>query len=52
MRRPNGSWRKPPPPWPPIRSSGAGAHNLDALIDVNREPQRWHSLDEWLALWT
>ena len=49
MRRPNGSWRKPPPPWPPILD---GTQGLRELIDVTREPAKWRSLEEWLALWS
>lgn len=31
MRRADGSWQAPPPPWPVI---GAGAHSLERLIDL------------------
>lgn len=31
MRRPDGSWQAPPPPWPII---GDGAHELERFVDV------------------
>ncbi len=33
MRRPDGSWIKPPPPWDP---PGAPAHDLDAWLDLSQ----------------
>jgi protein N-terminal glutamine amidohydrolase len=35
MRRPGGSYRKPPPPWPPIGPPGA-APNLMRFVDVEQ----------------
>ncbi|XP_055312348.1 protein N-terminal glutamine amidohydrolase isoform X2 [Sitodiplosis mosellana] len=32
MRRPDGTWIKPPPPYPPIQSSATNTHNLDDFI--------------------
>ena len=49
MRRRNGSYRKPPPPWPPITG---GTVQLPTWLDVKGHPDRWNTLGEWLAAFT
>ncbi len=34
MRKPDGSWEKPPPPWPCIQAVGQTAHTLGQFVDV------------------
>lgn len=34
MRKPDGSWEKPPPLWPCIQIAGQPAHTLDAFVNV------------------
>ena len=34
MRAANGTWQKPPPPWPFIRASGTEAHTLPNFINM------------------
>lgn len=48
MRRPDGTWIKPPPPYPPIQSSGELKEKLQNLY-FNMHPF-WNSNDEKLTL--
>jgi len=34
MRRPDGSWRAPPPPWPPIGAETGAVSNLMVFVDM------------------
>jgi protein N-terminal glutamine amidohydrolase len=36
MRKPDGSWEKPPPPWPCIQAAGQPAHTLGEFVDVTK----------------
>ena len=47
MRRADGSFLQPEPPWPEIRN---GPPNLLQLFDVRLAPTEWIDLPAWLAL--
>jgi hypothetical protein len=36
MRRPDGTFTEPPPPWPPIRGAPGAESNLERFVDVTR----------------
>lgn len=51
MRAPNGSWLRPPPPWPVIGGTRSDNWSLSDLLDLNRpRPGEWLDLPGLLGL--